>query len=188
MKDWYDIGDKHNSNNHISTSTTLISTVFTPCPEINIVIVVFPVFLLNIVEFLCFSKLCYICCRRIRLRCHDQGCFRMAFFLFGIQRYMQLKLYVWRVKASVQPPLPSNKIGDWGEGRLYTEAIAKGHWRNSLVRLNVTTSRATTSSVTAMGQLFKRSLATVQQNCVLSRLQFAERFYWNTIYREQFHQ
>ena len=52
MKDWYDIGDKHNSNNHISTSTTLISTVFTPCPEINVVIVIFPVLLLKIVEFL----------------------------------------------------------------------------------------------------------------------------------------
>lgn len=52
MKDWYDIGDKHNSNNHISTSTTLISIVFTPCPEINVVIVIFPVLLLKIVEFL----------------------------------------------------------------------------------------------------------------------------------------
>ena len=52
MKDWYDIGDKHNSNNHISTSTTLISIVFTPCLEINVVIVIFPVLLLKIVEFL----------------------------------------------------------------------------------------------------------------------------------------
>ena len=101
---------------------------------------------------------------------------------------MQTKLYVWKVRSSVQPPFPSNKIGDWGERRLYTEAIAKGHWRNSVVHLNVWTSRATTSSVKAMGQLFKRNLATVQQNCVLSRLQFAECFYWNTIYREQFHQ
>ena len=170
-KDWYYIGDKHNSNNHISTSTTLISTVFTPCPEINVVIVTFPVLLLNIVEFLCFSKLfseiniiIYIYRRRIRWRCLDHSCFRLFLFLllFRIRRYMLTKLYLWKVRASVQPPLPSNKIGDWGEGRLYTEAIVKGHCRNSLVRLNVTTSRAIiTSSVKALGQLFKWSLATV---------------------------
>ena len=38
-----------------------------------------------------------------------------------------------------------------------------------------------------MGQLFKRSLASVEQNRVLSHFQFAERFYVNAIYREQFH-
>ena len=36
------------------------------------------------------------------------------------------------------------------------------------------------------GQLFKRSLASVWQKRVLSHFQFAERFYKNTIYREQF--
>ena len=38
-----------------------------------------------------------------------------------------------------------------------------------------------------LGQLFKRSLASVWQNRVLSHFQFGERFYVNTIYREQFH-
>ena len=38
-----------------------------------------------------------------------------------------------------------------------------------------------------LGQLFDRSLASVQQNCVPSHFQFGERFYANTIYREQFH-
>ena len=37
-------------------------------------------------------------------------------------------------------------------------------------------------------QYLKRSLASVQQNRVLSRLHFAERSYVNTIYREQFHE
>ena len=37
------------------------------------------------------------------------------------------------------------------------------------------------------GRLFQRSLASVQQNCVLSHFHFAERFYVNTIFREEFH-
>ena len=37
-----------------------------------------------------------------------------------------------------------------------------------------------------MGQLFKRSLASVLQNRVLSHFKFTERFYINIIYREQF--
>ena len=37
------------------------------------------------------------------------------------------------------------------------------------------------------GQLFKRSLASVQQNGVLSHFQFTRLFYLNTIYREKFH-
>ena len=36
------------------------------------------------------------------------------------------------------------------------------------------------------GQLFKRSLARVSQNRVLSHFHFSQRFYLNTIYREQF--
>ena len=39
-----------------------------------------------------------------------------------------------------------------------------------------------------MGQLFKRSLASVWQNCVLSHFRFAERFNVNIIYRDQFHE
>ena len=38
------------------------------------------------------------------------------------------------------------------------------------------------------GQLFKRSLASVKQDRVLSHFQFAERFYISTIYREEFHE
>ena len=38
------------------------------------------------------------------------------------------------------------------------------------------------------GQLLERSLASVQQNLVLFHFQFAEHFYANTIYREQFHE
>ena len=38
------------------------------------------------------------------------------------------------------------------------------------------------------GQLFKRSLASVKQDRVLSPFQFAERFYISTIYREEFHE
>ena len=37
------------------------------------------------------------------------------------------------------------------------------------------------------GQVFQRSLAIVQQDRVLSHFQFAERFYVDTSYREQFH-
>ena len=37
-----------------------------------------------------------------------------------------------------------------------------------------------------LGQLFKRSLAIVWPNGVLSHFQFAQRFYLNTIYREKF--
>ena len=40
--------------------------------------------------------------------------------------------------------------------------------------------------VDCFGQLFKRSPATVIYNRVLSHFQFAERFYVNAIYREQF--
>ena len=36
------------------------------------------------------------------------------------------------------------------------------------------------------GQLFKRSLASVEQNHVLSHFQFAQWFYLNTIYCEKF--
>ena len=36
------------------------------------------------------------------------------------------------------------------------------------------------------GQLFKRSLASVWQNSVLSHFQFAERFFVNIIFREKF--
>ena len=39
-----------------------------------------------------------------------------------------------------------------------------------------------------LGQLFKQSLASVWQNRVLSHFQFAERFYINTTYREEFHE
>ena len=42
-------------------------------------------------------------------------------------------------------------------------------------------------SVHFFGQLFKRSSASVIYNRVLSHFQFAERFYVNAIYREQFH-
>ena len=38
------------------------------------------------------------------------------------------------------------------------------------------------------GQLFERSLASVQQNPFPSHFQCGERFYANTIYREEFHQ
>jgi len=36
------------------------------------------------------------------------------------------------------------------------------------------------------GQLFKRTLARVQQNCVVIHFQFAQRVHLNTIYCEQF--
>ena len=39
-----------------------------------------------------------------------------------------------------------------------------------------------------MGQLFKQGFTSVKQNRVLSHFQFAERFYVNTIYCEQFHE
>ena len=39
-----------------------------------------------------------------------------------------------------------------------------------------------------MGQLFRRSLASVYQNRVLRHFQFTERFYVHTFYREQFHE
>ena len=41
-------------------------------------------------------------------------------------------------------------------------------------------------SVDFFGQLLKRSPASVIYNRVLSHFQFAERFYVNAIYREQF--
>ena len=43
------------------------------------------------------------------------------------------------------------------------------------------------TSVDFFGQLFKRSSASVNYNRVVSHFQFAERFYVNAIYREQFH-
>ena len=39
-----------------------------------------------------------------------------------------------------------------------------------------------------MGQLFQRSLSSVLQNPVLSRFQFAKRFYVNTSFGEKFHE
>ena len=39
-----------------------------------------------------------------------------------------------------------------------------------------------------LGRLFKRRLTSVSKNRVLSHFQFAQRFYLNTICREQFHQ
>ena len=39
-----------------------------------------------------------------------------------------------------------------------------------------------------LGQLFKQGLTSVEQNGVLSHFLFAERFYVNTIYCEQFHE
>ena len=39
-----------------------------------------------------------------------------------------------------------------------------------------------------MGQLVKQGLTSVKQNRVIIHFQFAERFYVNTIYCEQFHE
>ena len=39
-----------------------------------------------------------------------------------------------------------------------------------------------------LGLLLKRSLANVEQNCVLSHFHFVERFCVNTVYREQLHE
>ena len=43
-----------------------------------------------------------------------------------------------------------------------------------------------TLAAKTLGQLFKRSLARVQQNRAPSHFQFVQRFYRNIIYREQF--
>ena len=54
------------------------------------------------------------------------------------------------------------------------------------IRRGIANFSTVVSVLNSWGQLFKRSLASIKQNRVLSHFLFAQRFYLNTIYCEQF--